>query len=164
MGRRNKVVCASVSLIILLLSLTACTNGEMPEPAVTNNERPRTAVTSAGAEAAATFTLPASLKAPAEAGPDEQLLFQTSSQTESASYGPVATKAKTVLYIRCAGSGSINFRMQDVVTFVVPCEKDGVAHGMRNLFDTRFVKNPNFSVDSSPGQIWSLGIYSEPVP
>ncbi|MGO4384902.1 hypothetical protein AB4Y80_11835 [Specibacter sp. RAF43] len=83
-----------MSLIILLLSLIACTNGEMPEPKVTNNERPRTAVTSAGAEAAATFTLPASLKAPAEAGPDEQLLFQTSSQTESASYGPVATEAK----------------------------------------------------------------------
>lgn len=164
MGSRNEFVYGAASVIIVLLSLTSCTSGGSQKPSSSDSDHSTTAVTSADAQSSPTFSLPAALAAATDVGPGEKLLFQKSSQKEPATYGPVATEAKTVVYLRCAGSGSVNFSMKEVGSFPMPCEEDGVAHGTRNVFDTRSAKNPTFSVSSRPGQIWSIGIYSEPMP
>ncbi|MGO4383387.1 hypothetical protein [Specibacter sp. RAF43] len=162
MDRRKKVFCGAAGMIVFLLSVTACT-GSTQEPLVSNNPGP-TMVSSAEPQPTPIFTPPSTLPAATDVGQGEKLLFQKSSQKLSATYGPVATEAKTIVYLRCAGDGTVKFELKGVGAYPMPCEESADTHGTRNVFDTRYVKNPTFSVDSLPGQIWSVGIYSEPVP
>ncbi len=155
----GKFVFGSLGATLLLMSVAACTSGVGPERETTIQP---TAGSSPG-QPESTTSLPDSLPAPTDVGPDEELLFHIGSQKGSASYGPVPTKQRTVVYLRCAGDGAVTFEMKAVSSFSVPCEQDGVLHGTRNVFDTWHVKDPVFSVQSAPGQIWSIGIYSEPV-
>ncbi len=110
------------------------------------------------------FTLPKDLPAPVDVGAGEQKITELASQTQGASFGPMTLGGKTVVYLRCAGSGSLVFEMKGVGRFPMPCEKDSEPHGTRNVFDTRLIQQTTASVESSPGQIWSLGVYSEPIP
>ncbi|MFI5086082.1 MAG: hypothetical protein ACHP7K_09145 [Actinomycetales bacterium] len=151
-------------MTIVLLGLTACSSAERPVPAAAADSNRATPVASADAQPARSFRAPTFLAAAGDVGTDETLLFEAGSQTQSATYGPVVTEAKTVVYLRCAGSGSMSFRMKDVGSLVMPCEENGAPHGTRNVFDTRWANNPTFSVASAPGQIWSIGVYDEPVP
>lgn len=93
-----------------------------------------------------------------------RLLLELASQTQSASFGPTALSGKTVVYIRCAGSGSLVFELKGIGRLSAPCAAESAPHGTRNVYDTRLVSHTTAVVESSPGQIWSLGIYSEPVP
>lgn len=110
------------------------------------------------------FALPKDLPAPADIGAGEKKIMELASQTQGASFGPMTLGGKTVVYIRCAGSGSLVFEMQGVGRFSALCEAERAPHGTRNVFDTRFIPQATAIVESSPGQIWSLGVYSEPIP
>ncbi len=161
-GSLNRVARAMVAAPVVFFGLVACTSGNQQEP-LNTDPQPRSSARTVP-EPKPAFSLPDSLSAPTDVGSDETLLFDVDSQKEGATYGPVPTGAKTVVYLRCAGAGSVTFEMTDVGSFQMPCEQDGVAHGTRNLFDTRHTENPTFSVQSTPDQIWSIGTYSEPVP
>lgn len=112
----------------------------------------------------ADFSLPKELPAPTDVGEGEKKITELASQTQGASLGPMTLSKKTVVYIRCAGDGSLIFDMKGVGRFPLPCLRESDTHGTRNVFDTRMVQQTTASVESSPGQIWSIGIYSEPIP
>lgn len=161
-GSLKKFTCGLASTFVVMISLVACTSDETPESISTNTEQQTSASTDAKPDP--TFSLPSALLATTDVSADEKLLLEKSSQKMGGTYGPLAVEAKTVVYLRCAGDGTVTFEMKGFDSFPRPCEQDGVAHGTRNVFDTRHVKNATFSVQSSSDQMWSIGIYSKPVP
>ncbi len=113
---------------------------------------------------AAEFVLPADLPAPSDVGAGETRIAELGSQRQGAVLGPLTLGGKTVVYLRCSGTGALTFDMQGVGRFPLPCEEDAQPRGIRSVFDTRLVQQATVTVDSGPGHIWSLGVYSEPIP
>lgn len=110
------------------------------------------------------FILPEELPAPSDPGAGENKIVELTSQTQGASFGPLTLDSGTVVYIKCAGGGSLVLELTNVGRVTTPCENSGDPRGTRHVFDTRLVHQTPASVESSPGQIWSLGVYAAPVP
>ena len=150
--------------IALAPVLAGCTYGTSDAGPSGNTSSEAVAPGESSPVPSAAFSLPDALAAPVDVGKGEQKITELSSQTKGTSFGPLNLGGKTVVYLRCAGDGTLTFKLEGVGQFPLPCTKETEPHGTRNVFDTRQIPQATASVESSPGQIWAIGVYSEPIP
>ncbi|QYF91111.1 hypothetical protein [Arthrobacter sp. PAMC25284] len=149
--------------IVLVLAVGGCTYKDAVQ-APTSGAAASGSVSTPEAAPTAEFVIPAQLPAPIDVGANEDQIAELGSQTRGANIGPLTLGSTTVVYVRCAGGGSLTFELDGVGRSVLPCEAVAEPRGTRNVFDTRLAPQTTATVESSPGQIWSLGVYSEPTP